>query len=246
MWHLSEYEKLVASAPGDERKSASHTPRAGQRAYKRLGATVVALLVITAGFLLVGFGLLRSFPIPDTGEELIPHCGHSPDEARSRGCHYEPLMTSWMHPLCFFQEVVDLYEDIYDKWAWYHDPGLTKPINHPHELDSLRAGNYSLVFTSGSNAHEVHCLYTWRKLNFAMQHNRTWIDARALEYSHSDHCAAAVTETIRSATDSVSLLREESHSHKDSFGGKRNPNATVWPMGFHPCVPLQHFPPKRR
>ncbi|KAK3053284.1 hypothetical protein LTR09_005453 [Extremus antarcticus] len=139
----------------------------------------------------------------------------------------------------FLVEVIDRYDDIFDRWTWFSDPGLTDPLEHSWQLDLLRTGNYSSVFTSAQNAHEVHCLYTWRKLNFAMEQNKSWIDARSLEYSHAEHCAVSLTQII--SDDDQVPLRAEKHRHKNEFDGKRHPNATEWPIMFHRCTALQHF-----
>ena len=85
-------------------------------------------------------------------------------------------MSSWMHPFCFFEDVASLYENIFEEWTWFSDPGLTDLLDGRDDLNQLRAGNYTKVFTAALGAHDARCLYAWRKLNFAMQNKRTWID----------------------------------------------------------------------
>ncbi len=239
MWSPSEYEKLVAATAGCDDTDAKPYLRLNQRSYRKFILALTALLIGTAGFLVVGLLLVRGSPSTTSRDSFIMDCGQSPDEAHARGCRYEPLGSAWIPSLCSFQEVIDRYDDIFDRWTWFSDPGLTDPLEHSWQLDLLRTGNYSSVFTSAQNAHEVHCLYTWRKLNFAMEQNKSWIDARSLEYSHAEHCAVSLTQII--SDDDQVPLRAEKHRHKNEFDGKRHPNATEWPIMFHRCTALQHF-----
>jgi hypothetical protein len=239
---LEEQEKLVSAA--DETYTVAQFPISRQRANRKFLFSILGLTVVTLGFLLLGFYMMRDTVSTNPNGDVVIDCGRSPTEARERGCHFEPMMSAWVHPSCYFSKVAELYDDIFTLWTWYSDKKQTHLLSRPEELDVLRAGNYSYVFTSASSAHEVHCLYAWRKLNYALEHNHTWIDKRTLEYQHSDHCAGTLTDyvTLRDEVSPVSILRGQHDAHAPDTTDKVSFDSTVWPMLFHPCVPLQHFP----
>ena len=227
-----------AQVPSTERSGAKE-PRA-ERVCFRGFLYLVGLLAIVGGSVVFGISM-SAVEDARIDNQTVYGCGGSPSEARSRGCHFEPLMSSWTHPLCFFPEVAVLYDDMFERWNWFSDPHLTNIIDDPKAIDELRKGNYTVIFTSALSSHDVHCLYAWRKLNYAMRNNHTWMDARTLDYSHSDHCAALVTESV-SSQNSLSLLsRQRPVSLETPTEAWLGRNATAWPLLFHPCIPLQHF-----
>jgi hypothetical protein len=66
--------------------------------------------------------------------DWIP-CGDTPVEARSAGCHYEPMQRSWIPDACYFPEPSNEYDPFSDR-DWYLDKNLTKPA----DLEKLRNG----------------------------------------------------------------------------------------------------------
>jgi hypothetical protein len=151
-------------------------------------------------------------------------CGQSPAEARERGCHFEPMMSAWIPDACYFPELVAEYEemdDIWSTWEWYTDVNLEQSVTDAAALQNLREGNYTKIWTSRDHAHDLHCLYAWRKINMALERKFPLIDARSLEFHHSMHCSV----------DMSAYLRE-----KADLPWGRKP--TRWPMLYHDCVPL--------
>lgn len=225
------YEKLTQDGLEETPPLENQKPTRRWLVYSIASAIIfICLALLAATSLMASWG-------SNTHTLIIKSCGESPEEATSRGCIFEPMMSSWMHPLCYFQEVADLYVDKFEQWRWFRDPDLNEPITDKGELDRMRAGNYTVAFTDAVGSHVVHCLYSWRKLSFAMEHHRKWLDARTLAYGHTTHCAAAVMETVTSS-DFVPLLREQYFEEVPEWK-QRNPNSSVWPLLFHSCIPLQ-------
>lgn len=151
-------------------------------------------------------------------------CGHTPDEARERGCHFEPMMSAWVPDACYFEELALEYaevDEIFSTWEWYTDKGLTQSVTDPDALQTLREGNYTKIWTSRDHAHDLHCLYAWRKINMALEQKYPLLDTRSLEFHHSMHCAVDISEFFREKTG-------------EPWGRK----STKWPMLYHDCAPL--------
>lgn len=149
------------------------------------------------------------------------NCGRSPKEAKARGCHFEPMMSAWMPDECYFEDLKDDQEDIWETWDWYRDINATRKVPKD-EMQKLRNGDYSVVFTTNPMAHDLHCLYTWRKVTTAVERGSWFLDSRTLEFDHSTHCAKGITK----------LLQE----YKEY---SENTSVTVWPLLFHDCIPLR-------
>jgi hypothetical protein len=72
------------------------------------------------------------------------------------------------------------------------------------ELEALRVGNYTAIFMSYNNDHDLHCLYTWRKVAIALERNVGWVDSRSLEFLHCTHCARNISQLLEAKSDLVS------------------------------------------
>jgi hypothetical protein len=179
-----------------------------------LFAALLCLLFAVAGLIYI------SALVQKTHKQHWTPCGNTPTEARNGGCHFEPMMSSWMPDRCFFKELVDEYDDIFETWKWYSDLNLTQEITGASELDALRAGNYMRVYTSHEHAHELHCVYTWRKVAIALERNVGLVDSTSLKFHHSSHCAKSISRALQKRPDSI---RQQ---------------GAVWPLMFRDCVPL--------
>ncbi|KAI1322456.1 hypothetical protein F5Y16DRAFT_386597 [Xylariaceae sp. FL0255] len=154
-------------------------------------------------------------------------CGHTPEEAKSQGCLFEPLMSAWVPKECSSQEVIDEFSEVMTTFRWFRDDQLAEQITDPFEIQQIRSGNYSKLYTNGVG-HHIHCLYTWRKLRFALEANWTLIDARTYQLTHSKHCALGITTSLQKL---AGLLPEEPILLK---------GRVKYPMIFHTCTPLPH------
>jgi hypothetical protein len=52
---------------------------------------------------------------------------------------------------------------------------------------SLWNGSHIKIYTHVY--HDQHCLFQWRKLMYAMDHNQPYIDNKTISFHHSGHCA---------------------------------------------------------
>lgn len=180
------------------------------------GFVLLSVIIVTTFIIIVH--ITHSHP----AENALSPCGQSPSDARAKGCHFEPMMSAWIPAQCVYPSLMNEYPDIFSIWSWYSDSNLTAPITSPSQLDELRAGNYSVIWTSRKNNHEFHCLYAWRKTSIALNApggKNGLLDTRSYDLHHSTHCAKGIWK----------LLEGE-----DPSEGTRH--AINWPLMFHDCV----------
>ncbi|KAH7321835.1 hypothetical protein BKA65DRAFT_379408, partial [Rhexocercosporidium sp. MPI-PUGE-AT-0058] len=109
-------------------------------------------------------------------------CGATSTEAISLGCVMEPLVYGWMPPQCLFPELTNLYP-IFETKVWYTDQNHTEIV--PRE--DLWAGKHYHIYTD--RYHTEHCLFQWRKLQYAMHSRKEWLDNKTTNWEHTTHCA---------------------------------------------------------
>jgi hypothetical protein len=195
-----------------------------QRSYGRptrsRGSKVAAIVgtLTVAAFLLYSLYSHNISQPPTTHSYVSPTCGNSSSEARARGCHYEPMLRSWIPDDCYTPEPGDEYTPFDDR-AWFYDKNLTQPILGS-DLDVLRNGDDITAFTRFF--HDEHCLYAWRKLHLAVAKRLPLIDSKTMSLHHSTHCSQRIARFI-----------QEVHTYvwNDSHTGTA-------PLMFQTCVPL--------
>ncbi|KAH8785176.1 hypothetical protein F5883DRAFT_534375 [Diaporthe sp. PMI_573] len=172
-------------------------------------------------------------PPPHPNQNEPKKCGKSPDEARQRGCIFEPQLTAWVAPECAFPEVVAEYQDavgdMMAEWPWFWDAGLSQPVMSP-EVPALQAGNYSVVYTPYQASHALHCLYCWRKVAYALEHGVDWVDARCHQFYHQRHCAFFIADKLLDA--------EEWRAAGEVLEDEGDLTTWTYPLLYHNCVPL--------
>lgn len=109
-------------------------------------------------------------------------CGKTADEARSKGCHFDIMLSTWVHKDCFDEEMMERYV-IDGKYTWYRDSEMLEPI--PNE--ELRRGDHHTAYTSAQQ-HNAHCGYMWEIQMKAWMRGRP-ISRTLFSYEHTSHCA---------------------------------------------------------
>ncbi|KAK3315705.1 hypothetical protein B0H66DRAFT_518300 [Apodospora peruviana] len=129
----------------------------------------------------------RTILRPKTADEIEAeewnHCGRSSKVAMERGCVMEPLFYGWMPPQCVFQELSYAYP-VFEDREWFSDENLTVPIASP---EKLWKGEFVKIYTH--KYHGEHCLFQWRKLQYAIHHRKEFLDNKTVSLHHENHCA---------------------------------------------------------
>jgi hypothetical protein len=122
-----------------------------------------------------------AFSIPDQSQTpQYKSCGHSPAEARSRGCKFDISSFAWLTPECYDDSMTQEFIS-WSNWTWYtsdepdDNTQLTSEVASLGEEDTFVDWNY----------HIVHCTFMWR-----MQHRATengWVGRHLVHYNHTVH-----------------------------------------------------------
>jgi hypothetical protein len=110
----------------------------------------------------------------------LPHCGDSLEEARSLGCLYDPMINSWIPPDCHFPTLFE--EALAFNNTWYYD----KDMQHQIPMTVLMRGEVE-AYWPGPGHHQLHCLYTWKKLLWSIDKG-VLADSYSASYEHGNHC----------------------------------------------------------
>jgi hypothetical protein len=89
-------------------------------------------------FALIIFSFLAYFLLPFTMNQtptfhpVFGDCGKTPDEARGKGCIYDPLAVTWVRPECYYPELIEEFIDM-EPVRFYNDKALSKESLVPIE-----------------------------------------------------------------------------------------------------------------
>lgn len=139
---------------------------------------VVALLSLAIFFPIAN--ILHTPPPYKISTSSTEHCGTSRDEARSLGCHFDPMSFSWLPASCYDADLTAEFLSLKD-WEWFTDSD-----GSPASRDTVLEGGYDELFVSWEY-HLLHCTYAWRKMHRALLDGRPMDDYIA-KYTHTTHC----------------------------------------------------------
>ncbi|KAJ5569721.1 uncharacterized protein N7459_009151 [Penicillium hispanicum] len=140
-------------------------------------AVIISLLSLISLLHLANLLLPASCKIPTSP---TAHCGTSREEAKSLGCHFDPMSFSWLPTDCYDAELTETFLDL-QAWEWYTDA-----TGSPAPRDAVLTGEYDELFVSWEY-HLLHCTYAWRKMHRALLHGRP-VDGYIAQYTHTAHC----------------------------------------------------------
>ncbi len=109
-------------------------------------------------------------------------CGKTADEARSKGCRFDLMLSSWVHEDCFDEKLMERYLFV-GNYTWYRDYELLDAI--PDE--EIRRGDHHISYSSPQQ-HNAHCGYMWEVQMKAWMRGRP-IPRALFSYPHTFHCA---------------------------------------------------------
>ncbi|KAI8625269.1 hypothetical protein F5Y19DRAFT_489747 [Xylariaceae sp. FL1651] len=225
----SVYEKLPdQEAYGDE-ESTSSTQRPWTKRdspgfrTKILGISLILAIIFVVTLAMTGLMLVFK-SLPNDSEPDVITCGHTPTEARNAGCRFEPMMSAWIPKKCTFQDLIDDNAGTFENWPFFSDQDIKQPITGA-ELVGVQVGNFTKVFTSHGTAHDLHCLYAWRKLNLAAEIGAKFIDSKSRSLHHTTHCARHIAQLVE---EGAGYLPKEDIIR----------SVTALPLLYLDCVPL--------
>lgn len=109
-------------------------------------------------------------------------CGRTPQEARDSGCVFDLMMSGWVHPPCYDQELSDEFLRV-NNFTFYRE---REGINTLTEAEA-RLGNYEVIYSHGT-FHYQHCAYIWAKQIRANKKSPLVLDSVSRSKEHVEHC----------------------------------------------------------
>ncbi|KAF2246797.1 hypothetical protein BU26DRAFT_431083 [Trematosphaeria pertusa] len=122
---------------------------------------------------------------PDTGflaaEVDYLTCGHSAEEAKTKGCEYDILSNHWIPRQCNDEYSIEEYQAD-GSWFPYADENRTIPLTR------AELGDREFYYTSMRD-HIVHCAVLWRRQYRAWAEGWKFLDDIIAGEEHTMHCS---------------------------------------------------------
>jgi hypothetical protein len=143
--------------------------------YRSIGIVLFTL------FIVFGIGsAIRTISSPKSIS--MGECGRTPGQARQNGCIFDLMMSGWVHPPCYDQELSDRFLRE-NNFAFFWDREGTKQFTEAE----ARLGNYKTIYTNGT-FHYQHCTYIWAKQVRARRKSPYILDSQSRSVEHVEHC----------------------------------------------------------
>ncbi|KAK3387942.1 hypothetical protein B0H63DRAFT_559372 [Podospora didyma] len=140
-------------------------------------ALVCGVSIVYTAFAVHSISLSSTTDFGDCGTQ------GSVEEARAKGCKFDPMSWIWVRPECYN---ADLIADFMNRteFSWHTEPKLKPESRVP--LDVVFRGDHPKLFTQ-KQYHLVHCAYMSKKLLKSII-DHTPIDDYLVSWKHEGHC----------------------------------------------------------
>lgn len=127
--------------------------------------------------------------------KVVCHCGSSIAEAKSLGCKYDSLSTSWLPPICRDDELTAEFDRSGTgpdgEWLYYTEDNINSTTLTLDEL-AMRAEmktSDERIFWVSADWHMAHCFFYWRKIERSRKRGTTIENFQFSDRGgHADHC----------------------------------------------------------
>lgn len=191
-----EFAACTRSQQHDYRNS--HSRLSGISAWGRLNKIFDAVLRLIA-ILVIGYvvGSYYLRMISGVNTSTVLSCGNSAPEARSLGCVLDVISRTWVHPLCYDEQITSDF--VAQNWTWYltQKDAAGKATSHaipPTQLQHTLEDDDANVMVS-AKYHLWHCSYAWQKFHRAVL-ERGRVDTYLANYQHTKHCSHVGLDTL--------------------------------------------------
>ncbi|KAH7364355.1 hypothetical protein BKA65DRAFT_472690 [Rhexocercosporidium sp. MPI-PUGE-AT-0058] len=142
----------------------------------------------------------------ETSTRSFDHCGISPDEAVSFGCHFDIISFTWVPYRCFDEELTNRFLELRE-WEWFLDPEGVQPA----DMALLHAGEYDVLHGTWEY-HMYHCTYLWRKMHRAFLGGQV-LDGYVGSMRNTEHCEQVLLQSghhaLNETTTTIFRIYEE-------------------------------------
>lgn len=174
-------------------KSASHSHASAESAAVSAAASVSTSFVTTTATATTTLSAATVKPsasieriggsvFPSNLTSIVLDCGHSPEEARAKGCVYDVMMQDWVPEPCYDAVLTEKYLKE-GNYTWYADGQGETTISD----EVMALGEHGRAWMSTAY-HKDHCVFSWNKIIRALR-NRWPLSQELLSYDHVMHCS---------------------------------------------------------
>ncbi|KAI0431332.1 hypothetical protein F5Y09DRAFT_197251 [Xylaria sp. FL1042] len=184
-------EERAEGAKEEDWSASSHGSRPARRSSRTINAIKgVAIVLLLAAFFMLGrttSDTRRHHSLSGNGTELVSvgKCSPGWKEAEEAGCVYDLVLSTWMHPRCFNEEMHEKYKVILREmnFKYWLEPEMINEI----PLDAVETGHHGWVWTDG-RFHHLHCAYALERIQAAMTSEPIVLDTICRNQDHLHHC----------------------------------------------------------
>ncbi|KAK5632496.1 hypothetical protein RRF57_008210 [Xylaria bambusicola] len=159
----TDEEAIQRATKTDEEEEwpvSSHLPRPVPRRLRIIDVIKgVAIILLLAAFFMLGRITTsgkwhHSLSGNDTALVSVGKCSPDWKEAEEAGCVYDVVLSTWMHPRCFNEEMYQKYKTILQdmNFKYWLEPEMINEIS----LEAVETGEHGWVWTDG-RYHHLHC-----------------------------------------------------------------------------------------
>ena len=156
-----------------------------------VGAALIAALSSAATLGVIKTHNSQLAPCGETPKEAHQQysCGETLDEAHQRGCTFDALTLTWLHPKCSqygAQEFQDVSKNsTFGSWRYWDDKSAL------HELGGFQALSYlpdGAMYWTTQEAHFHHCKWMLMRVYDAATTADKRLDSKSGSREHTEHC----------------------------------------------------------
>ena len=199
------YNSLADEDDDDATPSPGSEPQNLHRPNCRRKAIIASILGIAFSSLSTVFAINLFGPISPFSE-ATPHviaspCGSTPEEARSRGCHFDVISFCWLPDACYDAELSSAFDNM-TTWEWFLDPEKQQPVSHQQAM----TGEFTGLYVNWEY-HLRHCTAIWEKLHRAiLGTGKSAIDGYIGPLEHTKHCSQMLLQDRGVALETINTI----------------------------------------
>ncbi|KAK4500957.1 hypothetical protein PRZ48_006763 [Zasmidium cellare] len=186
---------------------------------RRYGWAITSLLLL-ANLLIIPPMVYKVWQAQQPPQPVIKPCGSSWQEAAAKGCQYDVMMNEWLPPSCFDAELTAEFKNI-TQWPFWTDESATQQLSE-EELSRRTELTWTTV-----EYHYTHCVFTWIKLQRAIEQQRD-IESSIAKMAHTQHCKALMLGKMEELDTAILYPTNDTLSMKDL--------GTLLEVGFPTCI----------
>lgn len=161
-----------------------------------LGAILIVAILSAALSSMATFIVMTSIKVEKHQQQFS--CGETFDEAHQRGCTFDPLTLTWLHPKCsqFGQkEFLEISKTSSNgSWEYWEDSAGLHELGGYETLSYLSAGS-SYYTTQEEHLH--HCMWMLMRVHDAATNPGKHLDSKSGSYEHTKHCLEMLVEQAK-------------------------------------------------